>query len=259
MGQSDGDFYHRSDIAGQYAACRPRYPRALFEYLAAIAPSRSSVWDCGTGNGQAAELLAEFFAKVVATDHSFEQIRHARRSLNVDYRVAEAEQSGLESTTVDLVTVAHAVHWFELDRFYSEVRRVLNPGGVIAVWCYRWPRVENNIDRMVVDLWHCVPRAGPVQLVENGYTTLPFPFAQEVPPAFTMNARWGYRRFADYLGTWKWLAEAAPESAQASEINRLFRRLEAAWGDVERDVHWELFIRVGKNDTIYPEVTRLLP
>jgi SAM-dependent methyltransferase len=127
---------HFSKISSQYAASRPRYPRALYEWLAQIAPGRERAWDCACGNGQAASDLAGHFSQVIATDLSAEQLREATPHPRIEYPAAVAEASGLPVGSVDVVTVAQALHWFELNRFYQEVRRVLRPGGVLAAWCY---------------------------------------------------------------------------------------------------------------------------
>ena len=50
-----------SGHAAEYALYRPHYPKELFQYLASLAPNRDAAWDCATGNGQAAEMLAEYF------------------------------------------------------------------------------------------------------------------------------------------------------------------------------------------------------
>src|SRR5690349_15303419 len=127
---------HFSGLASRYADFRPHYPAALFDYLAALVPGNAQVWDCAAGNGQASIDLAQRFSKVIATDASPEQIASATARHNVEYRVALAEQSGLADTSVDLVTVAQALHWFDLNRFFAEVQRVLKPGGVLAIWTY---------------------------------------------------------------------------------------------------------------------------
>jgi ubiquinone/menaquinone biosynthesis C-methylase UbiE len=127
---------HFSRQAADYAKFRPRYPRELFEYLGSVAPCRQLAWDCGTGNGQAAIGLATVFDRVIATDASEKQISSAQPHEHVEYRVAPAENSGVQSDTVDLIMVAQALRWFDLERFYAEARRVLKPHGILAASAY---------------------------------------------------------------------------------------------------------------------------
>ena len=115
---------HFSAQAADYAKFRPLYPKELFRYLVTVAPGNELAWDCATGNGQAAVALGEVFERVIATDASEKQIGNAEPHPRVEYRVAPAEASGIESTTVDLVTVAQALHWFDLERFDAEVETV---------------------------------------------------------------------------------------------------------------------------------------
>ena len=140
---------HFSKQAAEYAKFRPRYPKDLFRWLASIAPSKALAWDCATGNGQSAVELAEVFERVIATDASEKQIANAERHPRVEYRVAAAEESGLDPGSVDVVTVAQALHWFDLERFYPEVRRVLKPTGVIAACAYKLATVTPEIDVVV--------------------------------------------------------------------------------------------------------------
>jgi ubiquinone/menaquinone biosynthesis C-methylase UbiE len=100
--------------AAQYAHLRPTYPDSLFAFLSATVTSREVAWDCATGNGQAATHLAGYFGRVIATDESAEMIAQASRDPRIEYRLAEAEDSGIEAHAVDLVTVASAIHWFDL-------------------------------------------------------------------------------------------------------------------------------------------------
>ena len=133
-----------SSQAKRYANSRPDYPAGLIDFVAGLSARHELAWDCATGSGQAAVPLASHFAHVVATDVSENQIAHARPHRGVEYRVATAEASRLETASVDLVTVAQALHWLDRDRFYAEVRRVLAPGGAIAVWSYGDPAIEDD-------------------------------------------------------------------------------------------------------------------
>src|SRR5262249_42826515 len=133
---------HFSKFATRYADFRPHYPAALFDYLATLASRDSLVWDCAAGSGQATLDLALRFERIIATDASAEQIAAAPRRGNVEYRVALAEESGLENESIGLLTVAQALHWFNHERFFAEARRVLKPDGILAAWVYATNRLE---------------------------------------------------------------------------------------------------------------------
>lgn len=242
---------HFSRVAGKYADFRPRYPAALFDYLATLVPRGATVWDCAAGNGQATLDLAARFTRVLATDASAEQIASAPTVPNVDFRVALAEQSGLPDASVGLVTVAQALHWFDLPRFYAEIRRVLTPDGVLAVWCYGINEVAGDAVNALVQEFY----AGTLgsywppsrQLVEAGYRTLPFPFAELTPPPFRMEVRWTLDQLLGYFSTWS----ATNRFIQANGRNPLeplAANLARVWGDVNapRIVAWPLSVRHGR-------------
>ncbi len=157
---------HFSAASADYARYRPDYPDRLFAYLADRAPGRRRAWDCATGNGQAARGLARHFAEVIATDASAQQIASAPPHRRVSYRVAPAEDSGLPDESVELITVAQALHWFDRPRFWPEARRVLVPRGVIAVWCYDLLSIDAEVDAVVGRLYRDV--VGPYWPPERG-------------------------------------------------------------------------------------------
>jgi SAM-dependent methyltransferase len=196
---------HFSANAIGYAASRPDYPAELFAFLAGTVDRHELAWDCATGNGQAARGLAAHFRAVVATDASARQIENALPRRGVSYRVAPAEMSGLAAASVDLLTVAQAVHWFDLPLFYAEVERVLRPGGVLALWCYERLRVDPAIDPLIESFY--MDTLGPYwpperRWVESGYRDLPFPFAELPVPAFEMRAEWTLDQVLGYVATW---------------------------------------------------------
>ena len=180
---------HFSKQSEQYALYRPRYPDKIYAYLASIAPGRSLAWDCGTGNGQAAVGLAKHFDKVHATDASAEQIALAYTHNKVDYRVESAEQVSLHASSTDLVTVAVAIHWFNFKEFYREVKRVLKPDGILAVWTYSLTEISPAIDELINQYYGEIlggywPER--IHYLEERYETIPFPFEEIVPPSFVM-------------------------------------------------------------------------
>jgi len=242
---------HFSDVAGRYADFRPHYPAELFEYLATLAPRNWLVWDCACGNGQATLGLARHFDRVMATDASQEQIASASAHPNVEYRVAPAEQSGLSDTSVGLITVAQALHWFDRDRFYVEAKRVLIPGGVLAAWAYGINEVEGAaVNELVQDFY--ANTVGPYwpperKLVEEAYRTIPFPFAEITPPGFRMEARWTLEQLLGYFSTWS-ATNRFIKATGRNPLEALATALARAWGDGNspRLVVWPLSLRLGR-------------
>ncbi len=242
---------HFSNVAGRYADFRPHYPDELFRYLATLVPRDTTVWDCAAGNGQATRGLAPYFGHVIATDASAEQIAAAATVSRAEFRVALAEDSGLPDASVGLVTVAQALHWFDLPRFYAEVKRVLQPGGVLAVWAYGVNRVEgDSVDTVVHDFYgnllgpHWPPSR---QLIESGYRTLPFPFDEISTPCFRMEARWPLERLLGYFSTWS-ATNRYIKATGENPLPALSKKLAPLWGDVNasRLVAWPLTLRVGR-------------
>jgi SAM-dependent methyltransferase len=243
---------HFSALSGRYREFRPRYPSALYTFLAGISPARNTAWDCGTGNGQAALDLAPHFNRVIATDPSIAQIKHARQGARVHYHVATAEQSGLAPDSADLITVAQAVHWFDLDRFYAEVRRVLRPGGVIAVWSYAFASISADIDAVIERFNNeIIKQYWPPQraVVDNGYRDLPFPFDPATIPAFDMHADWNAGQLLNYLRTWS-AVRYYGEDRHADPVALIEPEILACWGvpDTPRRVSWPLAVRAGRAD-----------
>lgn len=241
---------HFSGVAAGYATYRPRYPDALFDALASIAPSRRAVWDCACGNGQASLALATHFERVIATDASAQQVTQAEPHERVTYRVAPAEQSGLPAASVSMVTVAQAVHWFDVSAFHAEVRRVLVPGGVIAEWGYALldvpsrPAVADLVNAMDARLKSWWP---PQRVhIDNHYADLEFPFERVDVGTFAMVADWTPAQLTGYLATWS--AVTRYRAAHADDPMDAFARdVVGAWGDAETlRIEWPLIIRVGR-------------
>lgn len=242
---------HFSGVANCYADFRPHYPAALFEHLASLAPRTAVVWDCACGNGQATRDLAARFAKVIATDASPEQIAAAAPDPKVEFRVAPAENSGLPEQSVDLITVAQALHWFDFDRFYAEVRRVLKPGGILAAWAYGINLVEGDaVNEAIQDYYARVvgPYWPPERiLVEQGYRTIPFPLGEIAAPAFRMEARWTLEQLLGYFGTWSATSRYI-KATGTSPLPALAGRLSGVWGEVAspRQITWPITLRIGR-------------
>ncbi len=241
---------HFSGISDEYAAYRPRYPEELFAALAASAPRRNLAWDCATGTGQAAAGLVAWFRHVAASDASASQVRRGEAAGPVAYFAAEAEAVPIRSGCADLVTVAQALHWLDLDGFYVEVRRVLSPGGLLAVWTYGRHRVDDGpidaaIDRFYADV------VGPYwpperRWVEAGYQGLPFPFKEERIAVPAMSEEWTLAQMLGYMSTWSAVVRCTRETG-ANPVHDLADELVQLWdGDRKRRIEWALTLRAGR-------------
>ncbi len=241
---------HFSRVAEHYAHARPTYPLALFEWLALQSRTRDLAWDVGAGNGQASMGLARHFDHVVATDLSEEQLDRAPSHERVTYRTCEAHDSGLDNASVSLVTVAQALHWFDVDRFHAEARRVLRRGGLIAEWSYgTFSAEDERVDRVLQQFYHDV--VGPYwpaerRHVETGYRDLPFPFRTVRTPSFRMDRRWTLPMMEAYLRSWS--ATGRMQQATGTDpLEVIESDLARAWGDPVHPllISWPLALRVG--------------
>jgi len=241
---------HFSGHATAYRDARPHYDAALFDWLASQVTRHDLAWDVGCGNGQASVALAEHFGHVLGTDPSAAQIDNAEAAENVEYRVEPAERCSLPDASADLVTVAQALHWFEHERFYAEVRRVLRPGGLIAAWAYAACAIDPAVDPIVDRLYRDI--VGPYwpperHYIETGYANLPFPFDEIATPEFDLVAQWNLAQFLAYLRSW-----SATQRYIKANGNDPVATIEAemgdAWGDVaqSRAVRWKLSVRAGR-------------
>lgn len=236
--------------AAQYAHLRPTYPESLFAFLARTAASREAAWDCATGNGQAATHLAKYFGRVIATDESAEMIAQAPRESRIEYRVAEAEDSGIETHSVDMVTVASAIHWFDLSRFYAEVRRVVRRGGIIAAWTYYTPEFGNDIDDIIKHLVHDVLADywdRRLHYVVDEFRDLPFPFEPIDAPPFRTDMRWNMEDLLGYFETWSSSVKYR-EATGARPTDLIKGDLARVWKDPEQkqDLYFPLYMRLGR-------------
>ena len=245
---------HFSRLAPAYASCRPHYPDELFAYLAALAPNRDLAWDCAAGSGQASLQLARRFNRVVASDISSAMLDQAPRHPGIEYRVAPAEASGLADATVNLVTVAQALHWLNTTTFYAEAERVMVPHGVLAVWTYGTQEVEDpELDRALQRFYTDV--VGPYwppecRHVESGYRTLPFPFSELETPALDMVEHWSLPQLLGYVRTWS-ATQRFRETMGRDPVDQLEQTLVPYWGNPSTSlrIRWPLTIRVGRRQT----------
>jgi SAM-dependent methyltransferase len=231
-----------------YAAFRPTYPEELYAFIFRHLKDRSCAWDCATGNGQVARYLADYFHSVYATDISQQQLDHAFAAKNISYSVAPAERTRFEDNQFDLITVAQALHWFDLPSFYKEANRTAKPGGLLAVWGYGLLSVDPLIDELFLDFYN--HKTGPYwdparRLVENHYRDIPFPFETLPCPGFNISVQWTPDQFAGYLQSWS-ATQKYIESHGMNPVTPFMDALLDVWGkDEMKRINFPVFMKAG--------------
>ena len=229
-----------------YARFRPTYPVSLFAWLAETSPGRTLAIDVGAGNGQAAAALALHFEQVLGIDPSEAQLAKAEAIPHVTLRRGSAEATGAAPASADLLVAAQAFHWFDHPAFFAEVRRVVRPGGLLAIWCYGLSTITPEIDAVIYELFET--RLGPYweserKLVESGYRTVVVPFTELAVPHFEMELTWTLDHLRGYVSTWSPLKRYRDEKGE-DPLALIDPQLARAWGDVEqRRVAWPLSVR----------------
>ncbi len=222
-----------ADKADLYAVARPMYPQALFDFISSITNGRDRAWDCASGNGQAAVGLVKSFSKVYASDISHEQIANAFQSPNIEYSVQAAENTNYMDHQFDLVNVAQALHWFDYEKYWDEVSRVLNPRGVFVAYSYIWPAVNNAVDDVVEQSLKKIIEpywASNNRIVWDGYKTVDFPFKRLATPDIDLTNQWDLHQFVDYLHTWS-ATRRCMEEIGDDFFNAAKENLTKVWGD----------------------------
>ncbi len=238
--------------AAAYRKFRPTYPQSLFDFLTAQSKHRDLVWDVGTGNGQAARALVKTFSKVIATDVAEAQIKEAVPEANITFVVAPAEKAPLDDRSADLVTVAQAIHWFELETFYREVRRVLKPGGLVAAWSYNFSSLEDKTLHKIIDDYGRI-FLGPywssrLKVVHDDYRSLPFPFTPVEAPRLTLSFDWSYEQLKGYFDSWSVTQSYKDANGGKDPFETIRGDVKKAWGNLERKVAvvWPMTLKVGR-------------
>ncbi len=238
-----------SGYSANYATYRPTPPPALYDFLYKQVAAFDTAWDCGTGNGQIALKLAEKFTTVYATDISTQQIEIAEKRNNIIYKTERAEQSSIPDNTIDLVTVAQAVHWFDFDAFNKEVERVSKPNAIISLITYYLLRVNTEVDKLIDELYWDITRPywdKERQYVDDKYLTIPFPFKEIQTPSIDIELNWNLEHLLGYIRTWSGLQHYIQQKNE-DPVSLLRPRFEQIWNAGEiKQVKFPLFIRTGR-------------
>lgn len=239
-----------SQLAGKYKAFRPKYPAVLYREILRVTEGRNCCWDCGTGNGQAAIELAMHFKQVYATDISEQQIREAEKSDNITYLVERAEQTNFKEDQFDLITVGQAIHWFDLEYFYKEVRRVGKNKGILAVWGYGLLRFGEPVDALIDSFYREV--TGPYwdenrRHIDQKYEGIGFNFpAVEISGEFTIEKSMSLDDLEGYLNSWSAVARYV-HAEQVNPVPVIIDQLRPYWNNkTHLNALFPVFIKAGR-------------
>ncbi len=240
------NFSKQSNLYSQF---RPGYPQQLYNFLLPLVAGKNAAWDCGTGNGQVAGKLSTYFNEVYATDISAAQINNAVTKKNIFYSVERAEQTSFADNKFDLITIAQAIHWFEFERFYREVKRTLKPSGIIAVIGYDVFKINKEINLLVDHFYRDI--TGPYwdnerKYVDEHYSTIPFPFKEIETPSFVIKYDWEFEHAIGYLNTWSAVQHYIRKNNK-NPVDAFSIHLKKIWGKtLKRKVSFPVFMRTGR-------------
>lgn len=238
-----------STNSDKYAKYRPKYPSDFFEFLNSILPNKKNSWDCGTGNGQVACELAKIFENVFATDISQAQIDNAIKAKNIFYSVQPAETTNFDNGKFDLIVVAQAIHWFDFDKFYAEVKRTVKNNALLCVVGYSRVKINEQIDNLITDFYTNIIGSywdKERKYIDENYTTIPFPFDEIQTPNFVNSQNWTLEHLIGYLNTWSAVKHFIKKN-NYNPIDILQKDIEQHWSnELTKEVHFPLLLRIGR-------------
>jgi ubiquinone/menaquinone biosynthesis C-methylase UbiE len=227
-----------------YANYRPWYPTALYEFIMKHCKPRVAAWDCGTGNGQVAMELSRYFQRIYASDISPNQIQNAYWDNKITYKVEAAEDCSFPDKSFNLIMVAQAIHWFDIEKFYAQVNRTLKPKGLLVIAGYGRVQVDESTDKVIQELYSDI--LGDYWdtdriYIEQQYKTIPFPFKEIIAPEMFIESDWSLEQLLGYLGTWSSIQN------KQNPIQKIEKKLTKAWGNSEtKAISFPVFVRMGK-------------
>lgn len=237
-----------SGHAKDYAAFRPVYPKALYDFIYQFVERFDSAWDCGTGNGQVAAVLANTFVDVHATDLSARQLENATLAPNIHYHLSGVEHTTFGDNTFDLITIGQAIHWFDRAHFYKEVNRVGKNKAIIAAFGYNPVRFSQPFDEalnrfyfdVIYPYWDTERK-----VVEDQYRAISFPFEEIETPEFKIELDWSIRDLQGYITTWSAVQNFIKKNG-FNPVDEFVKEVKPLWTKDKESVYFPVFLRLGR-------------
>ena len=230
-----------------YKQARPDYPHSVIHEILKHTPEHSFAWDCGAGSGQCTPLLVPYCEQNVATDLSESQLQSAPYFENVSYQIQIAEQTIFANQSFDLISVAQAIHWFDFEKFYAEVRRTLKLNGLLAVVGYGLLEIQDQQVNTMIQALYYEKLAGcwdaERRYIDEAYQTIPFDFDEITVPKFSMTYQWTAAQLLKYLSTWSAIKNYQDQYAEHAllDLAEYLQDLEQ-----EFEITFPVFLRLGR-------------
>lgn len=247
MKQSKDKFSSQAEI---YKKHRPVYPQALYDIVLNATKGRSVAWDCATGNGQVASVLANYFDTVYATDLSENQLKQAPQKENIIYCVCRAEETPFEDKKFDLITVGQAMHWFDFDAFGKEANRVLKDDGVICIWGYGPLKMEGKVGELVDYFYKEVIGSywDPERKhIDEAYKNVRLNFKNvEVYNELAIEDTWPVERLQGYFDSWSSVQNYIVQNNE-NPVPEIMEKIKKVWGPEEKQkARLPIFMKIGR-------------
>jgi ubiquinone/menaquinone biosynthesis C-methylase UbiE len=235
-----------SKQAYYYAAYRPVYPEEMYRFIFGHLNRKQFAWDCGTGSGQVAGYLADHFDTVHASDINAEQLKHAVQRKNIEYANVPAEKTGYPDRMFDLITVAQAIHWFDFDAFYREVRRTAKRDALLAVIGYGMLECGSEIDSVIRQLYEDAfgsYYSGCRKYIDEEYRTIPFPFDEIPSPRFSITVHWTTDQLEGFFNSWSAI-QKFKEEHDTNPAEKALKKIRSIRGKAPIEGFFPVFLRL---------------
>lgn len=139
--------------AEEFQRYRPDYPAALYDHILAQVSeqSRGCAMDLGAGTGRVTAHLLPYFREVISVEPDRGMAaKIVERFPQAMVREATVEDHVQPAESVDLITIANALHWMEADRVFANTRVWLRPGGILAVCDLPLPKATATIEALTL-------------------------------------------------------------------------------------------------------------
>jgi ubiquinone/menaquinone biosynthesis C-methylase UbiE len=239
-----------SEQSKLYAQFRPTYPQKLFDYILEFVEGKKTAWDCATGNGQAATVLAEYFEKVEASDISEAQISNAVKRENIEYHICSAEKTPFFENSFDLITVAQAYHWLNWKEFHTEATRVGKRNAVVAIWTYNaLVSDDEKLNAITQHFYRDI--TGPYwdkerKYVDEEYSTVVFDFEELPSQKFQTVVKWNKEQLEGFFQSWSAVRNYIKANKQ-NPVDLVKKDIDAVWSNGnQKEFHFPIFLRIGR-------------